>query len=159
MKILLVSLIIFATIVLKAETGYRYIALELAVGNSKQLAAFEKFRIHNMSLKEVGFGKAIASLLVTTEDQNDFGIVGIVVIDPEDNITSKIVSLDSTDITISEIIDRLCIQAGAIWLFDGNTLLIKPKTKTEPNQSLQTTNRTVTDCAPSSTLRASAIRV
>jgi hypothetical protein len=31
--------------------------------------------------------------------------------------------------------------------------------KTEPNQSLQTTNRTVTECAPSRTFRASAIRV
>ena len=30
---------------------------------------------------------------------------------------------------------------------------------TEPNQSIQTTNRTVTECAPSRTFHASAIRV
>jgi hypothetical protein len=43
-----------------------------------------------------------------------------------------------------------------IYLRDGKTEF---KEFTEPNQSLQTTNRTVTECAPSRTLRASAIRV
>ena len=33
------------------------------------------------------------------------------------------------------------------------------KKTTEPNQSLQTTNRTVTECAPSRTFRDSAVRV
>jgi hypothetical protein len=53
----------------------------------------------------------------------------------------------------------------AIMIFAGTLVLhaviiatLQDKT-TEPNQSLQTTNRTVTECAPSRTFRASAIRV
>ncbi len=38
-------------------------------------------------------------------------------------------------------------------------LVILSEMKTEPNQSLQTTIRTVTECAPSRTFRASADRV
>ena len=49
-------------------------------------------------------------------------------------------------------------SAALLVAFSGTREFMKSK-KTEPNQAPQTTICTVTDCAPSSTLRASADRV
>jgi hypothetical protein len=125
MKTLIVALVICLGTALKAEPAYRYLALRLDAGYTKQLASLERKKSPEISLTKITFGRAISVLSPIHDDKDDYFIYAGI-LDPTDKIASKIIIFKGVDISIAEVYDRLCVQVGAVWMFNGDTIVIKP---------------------------------
>lgn len=128
MKTILAAFLLLTISALQAETPYRYVALRLDFGSSIQLAALEKLRIPRISLAGVSLGRAISVVGVVQEVDTDSSL-NAAILDPENRFGSKIVSIEGKNVAISEIYDRLCMQVGAVWMFEGDKVVFKQNEK------------------------------